>query len=1039
MDKTKGLNRLKNDAMQKRITLLIYLTLLTVFPVLAQQLAGKVISADDQMGIPGVNVTIKGTTTGTTTDLDGNFKINVNPNDVITFSFVGMKPQEIKYTNQTSLTVELETITEEISDVVVTALGIKRNEKALGYAMQKVGGDEVAKVKELDVVNALSGKVSGVNIIQADGSIGGGGSRIVIRGESSLAGNNDPLFIIDGIQGSANDIASDDIESISILKGPAAAALYGSKAGGGVVIITSKSGKGAKKGTQVEFNSNMTFQSPLVLPEYQNQFGQGEGGAYSYVDGNGSGTVDDTYYNWGPAFDGQPRPQFTGNNPWVAYEDNVKDFYQLGHIYINNVSVSHAAEKSSFRFSYSNTDQRGILPNTGLYSNRFDINSDFQVNPKLTVRAGINYNRTVGGNNRQVDVRFIPRSIDISALENYWVPGLEGKQQLNYRRSANNPYFILNENTFSYNDNRVILNVSANWEPIHGLSVVGRYGNIYTNNEYYDKNALSTFASGNPKSLEGYYKNGQGNTWEKTAEFLTTYSKEISVITAKFSFGGTHYRRESNSISGSFQGLKFADLYNLNNRTSYINIENGISKMEMNSLYGFMNLDYMGKVYLDITARNDWASTLHPSVNSFFYPSAALSGIMTELFDLPEAIEFWKIRGSWAQVGNAIAEPYFTSPEKFFWALNLKTGMPYSIPTNIVTDPLLKPELTTGTEIGTDMRLFKGRLGFDIAAYKSVTTNQILKNPISATTGYNFNMINAGEIVSKGIEATVNVTPIKKKDLSWDLQINWSMDRTTVTALIDSIPSIKKTQKANNFLMIEDRVGQRRGTFYGKAYERTPDGHQVFSLSGDTRLTAEQALGNYNPDWVASFNNNITYKDFSFSFLLDFRYGGVIYNEIERRLNLYGLSEASAMNNREGIVPDGYVFENNEYRKLTLADLQKYGKANGMSGQEYWANMMEETCPENELIDDTYLKLREARIAYNIPKKFVSKLNLQGATVALVGRNLAVFSKVKHIDPETFGYASEKSDFGYSTKVPGYANSNMPSVRSYGFTLNIKF
>ena len=345
-----------------------------------------------------------------------------------------------------------------------------------------------------------------------------------------------------------------------------------------------------------------------------------------------------------------------------------------------------------------------------------------------------------------------------------------------------------------------------------------------------------------------------------------------------------------------------------------------------------------------------------------------------------------------------------------------------------------------GKELGTDIRFFDNRLGLDIAVYKSNTVNQILKEFVSVTAGGRpYWMMNAGEIECKGIEATINATPVKEKEIQWDVQLNWSLDRTSIVSLIDSLPNFSKTQNVNNFLQIEDRVGQRRGTFYGQGYVRTPDGDQLFSLSGDTRLTEKKALGNYNPDWMASLSNSFRYKDFSCSFLFDLRVGGLIYNEIERKLNLYGLSEASAYNNREGIVPNGYVDENGTYRKIALADLEKYGKIGGMSGQEYWANMMEETCPENELIDDTYLKLREARIAYDMPKKVLKKISLQAATIALIGRNLAVFSKVKHIDPETFGYASENSDFGYGTKVPGYANSNMPSVRSYGFSINIKF
>jgi hypothetical protein len=721
----------------------------------------------------------------------------------------------------------------------------------------------------------------------------------------------------------------------------------------------------------------------------------------------------------------------------VAHPNNVKDFYQLGHIYVNNVSISKAVEKSSFRFSYTNTDQRGILPNTGLQINRFDLNSDFKLLPNLQLTTGLNYNRTYCPNDKQVDPRFTPRSIDISALKDYWVPGLESYQQMTYRRSVNNPYFELNENTKSYTDSKVILNISVQYDPIKDLTIIGRLGTIYTNNDYNEKNAFSTLDS---KNLRGYYKNGQANNMEKTAEFLATYSKKISAISGKLSFGGTHFRKEYSKVQGEVEGLAYPNYYNLNNRINPIIIDNYISKLERNSLYSFLNLDYQSKIYLDVTARNDWSSTLHPSNNSFFYPSFALSGLMTEIFSLPEVISFWKIRGSWAQVGKDIPEPYFVTEDKYQWSKPSPNGNVYPDPIDVKTDPYLKPELTTGKEIGTDLRLFKNRLNFDIAAYQSFTTNQILKTFTSITGGgIQYRMMNAGKIECKGIEATVNVVPVKKKDFEWNVQLNWSLDRTSVVSLIDSIPTLSKTQSVNSFLFIEDRVGQRRGTFYGQAYERTPNGDQLFSLSGDTRLTNKQVLGNYNPDWMASFSNDFRYKDFTFSFLLDLRYGGLIYNETERKLNMYGLSEASATNNRVGLVPNGYVQENGAYRKLTLADLEKFGKIGGMSGQEYWANMMEETCPENELIDDTYLKLREARIAYDVPKRFTSKLKVQSLTVALVGRNLAVFSKVKHIDPETFGIASGKSDFSYDTKVPGYANSNMPSVRSYGFTLNIKF
>jgi TonB-linked SusC/RagA family outer membrane protein len=1030
--------------MLKRILLITGLFFAGIFAAHSQQITGKVTSPEDPLGVPGVNIIIKGKQVGTTTDIDGNFTINAQPSDTLVISFVGLQTQEIAVLNQTHLTVELLPETRLITEVVVTALGIKRDEKALGYSVQKVAGDDIAKVKEMDVVNALSGKVAGVNISQGDGSIGGGGSRIVIRGESSLAGNNDPLYIINGIPGGPNDVASDDIESISVLKGAAAAALYGSKAGAGVVLITTKSGKSSTKDIQIEVNSNVTFQSPLVLPKYQNSFGQGKSGKYIYFDGNnGEGGVnDDINLNWGPAFDGQLRPQFTGNDPWTGHPNNVKDFYELGHIAVNNISFAKATEKNNYRVSYTNTNQKGIMPNNGLIENRFDLNSNFTVIRNLTLNAGINYIHTDCPNFHTVDVRFIPRNIDIAALKNYWIPGMEGEQQLNYRRSGNNPYFELYENPEGFVRNRTIVNLSTNYDDNKGLNIIGRYGMIYYNEDWFQKKAKSTYTN-NSDSKNGYYRKGFANTKETTAEFLASFSKKIiSSITYKLSFGGTHYRREYNKLENEIFGLYFTDIYNINNRTQTPYVNDWKDELERNSLYGFLNLDYKSKIYLDITGRNDWSSTLSKNNNSFFYPSVALSALMNEIFRLPDQVfSFWKLRGSWAQVGKDIPNPYFITPEKHYWITNAQTGRVTIGLSNIWTDPNLKPELTTGWEIGSDIRFLQNRLGLDVTAYYSTTVNQILKSEVSSTTGYDYYMMNAGQISGKGLEVTINATPLRKKDFEWKTQLNWSIDRTYVDNLIDSLPDKSKTQSVNNFLAIEDRKGQRRGTFYGKDWRRSPDGEQLFTYSGDTRETGYIALGNYNPDWMLSFNNTITYKNLDISFLLDLRYGGKIYNNIERLLDFDGLSDVTTLNNRESLVPNGVVEDESGtgYRKLTLQDLINYGKPNGQTGEEYWANMTNEGIPGAYMQDDTYLKLREARIAYEIPKKYLTKLYVKSVTVALVGRNLAVWSKIKHIDPETFGYSSETSDFGSYSKIPGYANSSVPSVRSYGFALSIKF
>ena len=418
----------------------------------AQELTvtGKLTGADDGLEIIGATVIIKGNpSSGTISDLDGNYQISASSNDTLVFSYIGYAGQEIFINGRTIIDISMSEENILIEEVVVTALGMKREKKALGYSVQEVDGEDLKQTKELNVLNSLSGKVAGVNITQGGGGLNGGGARIVIRGETSLAGNNTPLFVIDGIPGSSNDVASDDIESITVLKGPAAAALYGSRAAAGVVLITTKSGKGTASGTiGIEINSNTSMQTAFVLPTYQNQFGQGTGGIYKYYDGNngvwpdGSISNDDYAINWGPEFDGALRPQFTGNRPWVAHPDNVKDFYQTGTILNNNIAFSGANEGGFYRVSYTNIRQKGIIPNTGLTSHRLDLSGGWNLTEKLNVSANIKYKHEASDNTRSKDVRLYPRNIDMDPLKEYWIPGLEGAQQLKWRASSKIP--ILN-------------------------------------------------------------------------------------------------------------------------------------------------------------------------------------------------------------------------------------------------------------------------------------------------------------------------------------------------------------------------------------------------------------------------------------------------------------------------------------------------------------------------------------------------------------------------------------------------------------------
>ncbi len=1009
-----------------------------VFVANAANISGKVTDSETKESIPGANIVIKNTLTGTITDLDGNYSIEAQKGDTLVFSYLGYVTQNVAVGNETVINVELVSDLVSLDEVVVTALGIKREEKALGYATQKVEGDDIANSNELDVINALSGKVSGVNITQGGGNVGGGGSRIVIRGETSLAGNNDPLYIIDGVPGSANSVASNDIESISVLKGPAAAALYGAQAGAGVVMITTKSGKGTE-GTRVEFNSTLTWQNPLVLPEYQNKFGQGKSGLYEYYDGNNNGVEDDTDQNWGPEFDGELRPQFTGLKPWVAYPDNVSDYYETGHIYNNNIAVSSSNEKGNYRFSYTNTHQKGMLPNTGLTENRFDISGAYTVFEKIKINANIKYRDTDCDNNRGEDVRYIPRNVDMNALKDYWVPGLEGEQQYSWRGKSKNPYFISNEELNGYALNRTIVNLSLNYQISPTLSFTGRYGG-----DFYSRESTRKYAKSTISKESGSYSLEKTRETKRNADFLITYDKTIlDAVSAKVSFGGNHYHKEFSRLANNISGLVYADIFAIQNRTKDpVKLESYRSTIERNSLYGFVNLGYNSMVYLDFTGRQDWSTTMHANNNTFFYPSVALSAIMSKILPLPKEVSFWKIRASWADVGKDFTTPYFATPNKYVWHVNKETGAAYINEILTKTDDGIKPERTRGWEAGTDLRLLDNRIGLDVTYYSSISYNQILSFVTSkAGGGYGDRVINSGEIKNSGIEIMINATPVKMKDFSWDAQLNWSKDKTAINSLIDSLPKLDKTQGVTDHLFLYDVNGERRGTFFGKGYERNENGDILFSLSGDTRRGDKKILGNYNPDWILSFSNTFTYKNFSLYALFDYRHGGELYNAVKRKLNMNGLSKDSGMNDRTGIVPDGYVEDGeNGYRKLTLADLEAAGKLGGMSGQEFWANMMDEEIPESVIEDATYLKLREVKLTYNMPVQWFENNFIQSASISAVGRNLYVWTKVSHIDPEIFNDAKDRNDFGSSTKVPGYAKtSGVPSYRSYGFTLKMVF
>ena len=732
------------------------------------------------------------------------------------------------------------------------------------------------------------------------------------------------------------------------------------------------------------------------------------------------------------------RNQFTGLDPWVAYPDNVRDFYQTGYIFNNNIAVSGASDKGNIRISYTNVRQKGIIPNTGFTTHRMDVSGGWNLTKKLSVSANIKYRYEQSDNTRGADVRLYPRNIVVDAQKEYWVPGLEGLQQRKWRASSNNPYFELYENTNAYLSNRITGNTMVNYKINDYLSFMGRIGLAENHNDHKNRTAFSTVGA---NRQYGSFYTSQGRGYELNSDFLLTFEKDLTkTLNLKASAGGNQMRWEESWLTGQVDQLLVPDIYNLGNYRTYPKTGNHYAEKELNSLYGFANISYKSMIYMDVTARNDWSSTLPLDNNSYFYPSFTLSGLMNRIFRLPAQISFWKIRGNWAKVGNDTG-PYQLQ-DAYYWGTG-EGGRATITQSDTKANPDLKPELTAAWEAGTDIRFFNNRLMVDLTYYNSVTSNQILRVEVSPTTGYNYILKNAGKIRNSGWELMLQGTVVERNNFSWNATLNWSRDRAIVEEYDPDNPEAFLSRSITTHLFVEDRLGERRGAMYGKGFQRAPNGELLYTKSGDTQRGEKKYLGNYNPDWMGSLANDLRYKNLTLSFLLDLRVGGVFYSRTNYDLNIRGLSEATLLGGedengvytpREYIVPEGMILDEGEYRPLTREDLIESGlSSGGLTGQQYWENIMDSELPEAAMYDATYLKFRELRLGYDLPERFLSSSFFRSASVSLVVRNLAVWTRVPNVDPETF---SSSNQAGY---IPGYDTGGIPSVRNVALNINLRF
>ncbi|MFK7932680.1 MAG: SusC/RagA family TonB-linked outer membrane protein [Saprospiraceae bacterium] len=1075
----------------------------------------------DETGLPLVaaNVITDYGIGGTITDFDGNFSISVSEKEkFLLISYVGYQTEEIPIDNVYTITVRMKSI-QEMEEVVVTALGVEREEKVLGYAVSQLDAKDIADIKPTNIVDAIAGIAAGAFVT---GSSSGptASSNINIRGTASLLGNNQPLFLVngmpitnelfsfdDGLNGSstidfgnaAQLINPDDIASINILKGPAASALYGSRAADGVILIETKTGA-SNKGWGATINSSTTIETPLKLPDYQNEFGFGGGGKYSYANGSNYIGAQEYYEaygeNWGPRLNGQAVKQFDSNDqavPFTPAEDNIRDFYQTGVTSINNIAISNSSEAADARFSFTNLNKKGIVPNTDLQRNTFNLNiGNRLLDNKLKTRINAMYIRSGSSNipNAGYDESssiaygwlWFPRQVEIGALRDYWVPGQEGVEQRYVENLwVNNPWFVANENTNSFQSNRLIGNFEASYDFLKKLNLRVRYGADVVNEGRQYRRAPSTKAV-----LLGSYREDEISFSETNAEALLSYDAgRISNFTLELKAGGNIMRQNANYLVANNPELKFfgtsPSVYSLTNSRSGVLVESQKTQTGINSAFGIATIGFKEMIYIDATYRQDWNSTLvNPALGlagsdyQFGYPSVSFTGIVSDMINMRSSnISFFKVRAAYAEVGNGAPDSRFGNtftPQPAFGSNSVFTT------NRTIADPNLRNERTTAYEVGLDVRWFKDRLRLDATAYDMRSFDQIIFLPVGTSSGYDFNLTNGGTIRNRGVELFLKSNVMQRDRFGWEITLNAAHNRAVVEELPDVIESGRYSIVADLFpgdeggadLEYVAEEGELLGQLYGLGFVRGPDG-RIVHQNGLPVLTKEKvSAGSYQPDLRIGLYNRFSFGNFRLGFLIDGQVGGKIYSRSHALYNTGGaitnaddpLLPVSTLDGRTaysvsydadgepvysleqsgGIVGPGWKWEDsNENGQVDVSELQENDVAvepggAGYTGYfyNYYGNGFNRDNIEAATYDATYFKVREARIGYTFDDMQLAKLGIDNIQVALIGRNLLLFSDVPTIDPETYSIRN-------GLFVPGFESTQLPTTRSVGVALNVVF
>ncbi len=1070
-------------------------------------ISGTVTSADDGTALPGVTVQVKGTTIGTITDINGKYSINVSNNaTTLVFSFVGMKTQEIAIAGKTTINVVMSTESISMNEVVVTALGISRQKKSLGYAVQDVKGSDLAKVPKDNVINALSGRVAGVQVTASSGAVGAS-TRITIRGNSSFRSNNQPLFVVDGVPvsnattgatqwggtdfGNAiADIDPDNIASMTVLKGASAAALYGSRALNGVILITTKKGSAKKHGIGISYTYNIGFSNIYILPDYQNKYGQGYygseywynhfnnkynlgltyqeyaqgdviGGGFAYYDGNWGGTMDGMDESWGPRLDiGLKLPQFDSPytldangepvyeaTPWVSQPNNVRDFFTTGIDQTHHVALTGGNAKANGRIAYSYNNNKGVVPNTDLTKHSVDFSGHYQLVPKFSANATVTYVNNHSDNlpGQGYDVNNIMQSlgswfgrqINMTHLKDHWNELNPWGNPYNWNSSYhNNPYWTVYNNTTSRVRNRIFGNLSLKYDITDWMNLNFRAGT-----DFYSERRKHVEHNQSQDYPNGYFWQNKRTNQETNLDLFLNVDKYLSKEVRLTAMVGGNFRQNLyNFTSMTANELTVPNFFDISNAKGSPVVDMYHSKRETNSIYAQADVSIKDYLFVGGTARNDWSSTL-PSGNwSYFYPSVNMGFIFTNAFNIKgKGFTFGKLRASYAIVGGD-ASPY-TLSNVYLASTSAFEGITQYYYTRTLANANLMPERKYSWEIGTNLKFFSNRLGFDVTYYDSKTKNQIMSIQVPTSSGFGHQWINAGQISNKGWEVTAYGDIFKNaRGFNWRITVNWAKNNNMVDELYGDLQSLQIGSSWSG-LSVQARPGEEYGVIRGKGYVRDKNGNFVVGADGIPLATQGNIdLGNVTPDWTGGVANDFSYRGINLHVMIDGRKGGDIFS-VTKMFGLYSglLAQTAQGNIRETGVVAGvnvmqqYTFVHADGSALNT-NLDDPNNTDLNSAQSFYENYY--FVKEENIIDGSFIKLREISLGYTFPKSILEKQKVfQSLNLSFFIHNAALLYVDKtndvRIDPET-GYGNGNAGVGFE-------QYQLPPSRTMGFKLTANF